>query len=331
MLDHVPRDILIPILSKLDTASLVGAATTCRALRDAAECVTSLRLHMTPRTHDGLLHWLSVRQNSRKISFFRVSRAISSSSFLGWIRALENLKSFITAFCRVPASIFSELPTQTLLSLNIHQLHPGLGGDVFTTRVLTEFTALRRIHISFAPGWSLALVGPGLETLTSLETFEVRRIPAVAVTHSIPATSHVALHAFDVMSSQIPVAPRATSLSLLCDDAPIDTLEEMLGDETIVRNLRSLTLASTGMLRIPYLYDMIHLKHLHIWTTLYYFPELDRLLNLKKLIIDVDSSFVFDHVSSLPPSIVCVRATAQGTPVDIYDYLRQDTQDVGEL
>jgi hypothetical protein len=93
----------------------------------------------------------------------------------------------------------------------------------------------------------------------------------------------------------------------------------MLGE--VSPTLTSLTIASTGMLRVPYLYDMVHLKHLHIWTTIYCFPELDRLPCLQKLRIEVDSSLVFDQTSSLPPSILSVNVTAQGTPVDVYEYL----------
>jgi hypothetical protein len=320
MLDHVPRDVLLSILTKLDTASLLIVATTCRALRDAANDVRSLRPHVTLKNRDAFLRWIVSRQNAPRVTVLRVSRAISPPPLhtLDWLGTLENLRSFISAFCRVPSTLFQALPTTALLNLHIHQLSPGTN-DVFSTRLVSKFTKLRRLHISFAPGWTLAIVGPGLDALTHLETFELRRVPAVAIIDPIPATSHVALHAFDVMSSQIPVAPYATSLRLECDDAPIATLEEMLGVRST--KLSSLVIGSTGMLRVPYLYDMIHLKHLHIWTTIYCFPDLDRLPCLQKLRIDVDSSLVFDQTSSLPPSIHSVNVTAQGTPIDVYEYL----------
>jgi hypothetical protein len=212
----------------------------------------------------------------------------------------------------------------------VHQLNSDPSSDVFSTHVFSKFIHVRRIHISFAPGWSLALVGPGMETLTQLETCEFRRIPAIAVTQHIPARTHVSLHAFDVMSTAPgrAVAPYASSLSLQCDDAPIDSLDDMLGDPG---HFHSLMVGCTGMLTLPRMDDMISLKHLHIWTTIYRFPDLEESLPvLERLRIDVDSCVVFDQRSSLPPSIQRVNVTSQSMPVDVYEYLTDHAQDVCE-
>lgn len=328
-MDAVPMHILVDILEAMDTRSVVRASMTCRALRDAAERVRSLRPVLRPRTVTEQLVWMAARRD-------RVTRvrAVQLSPLSPCWAALANLPALDTltvALSRVPDSILHTLPAAAprLRALDIHHLVRGpRRNDVFSTSVLARFPALRRAHITFAPGWALALVGPG--DLPHLEFIELRLIPAIAVIASLPVTGHVGLHALDVLHGTVPVAPRCDSLSIRCDATPIDTLANLIHADVRVLSI------STPQQHMPQDVDVTtftKLRSLTLNAKLIVVPDMRGLTRLTRLRLDASAGYVVcDHRrSAVPLGLRVIQAYSRHRPIDITPYLAATHSDASTL
>ena len=142
MLTSLPRDVLVRILSLLDTKNIATAATACTVLRDAAALVPYLKPIMTPQNRCAMMAWLDLEHVRHRVISLRISRALKSTQYPAltlsapWITGLTHLRSMSAAFCRLPVSIVHCLPSTHLMNLHIHQLLPGVN-DVFSTRLLS--------------------------------------------------------------------------------------------------------------------------------------------------------------------------------------------------
>lgn len=307
----VPNHILVAVLEGMDTRSVVRASVSCRAMYEAAGHVRSLRPVIRPHTAAAQLEWVSARRE--RVTHLRAVRLSPLSPWWTAVRDLPGLRVCMIALSRVPPSIFHALPPHALQTLDIHQLAPGLN-DVFSTRSLARFPALRRAHITFAPGWALAIVGPG--ELPRLETLELRRVPAIAVTASLQATHHVGLHALDVMSGRVHVAPRARSLALRCDDARIDTLPELVHADVEALSLNAQDIDDLGDVQA-----FPRLTALHLASHFITVPDARGLTQLTRLQLDAVNCLVFDKFSAVPPGLRILTASSQHRPLDITPYL----------
>lgn len=310
-MEHIPLHVLVTMLETLDTRSVVRASMTCRALYDAAEQVRSLQPVLRPHTVVDQLDWMAARRD--RITRVRAVRLSPLSQCWAALADMPALTALAVALSRVPASILRTLSAPSLRALDIHRLAPGMN-DVFSTRVLARFPNLRRAHITFAPGWALAVVGPG--DVPAMDTLELRRIPAIAVTASLPVTTHVGLYALDVLSGRVPVAPRCSSLSLRCDETPIDTLPDLVHPD-----VRVLSLAVPRNLQDVDVASYTHLQALHLASTFVTVPDLRGLSHLTRLQLDAAKCLVFDRRSAVPQGLSVLSASSQHRPLDITPYL----------
>lgn len=312
----VPNHILVDILEGMDTRLMVRASVTCRAMYDAAEHVRSLRPVLRPHTVTEQLAWMARR--AARVTHVRGVRLSPLSPCWAALRDCHALVALAVSISRVPFAVFRTLPTRALLTLNIHRLDPGVN-DVFSTRALARFPALRRAHITFAPGWALAVVGPG--DLPCLETLELRRIPAIAITASLSATHHVGLHALDVMSGRVHVAPGCASLALRCDANHIDTLRELVHPGVEALSLCAPTLDDLGGVQA-----FPNLTALHLASRFITVPDTRGLSRLTRLQMDAANCLVFDQRSAVPPGLRILAASSQHRPLDITPYLDMAAQ-----
>ena len=323
MLTSLPTEVLTRVLSFLDTKTIATAATACTALRDAAVMVPRLKPVMTPRNMHAMMAWLELDHVRHRVISLRISRALRSTQYPAltmlapWITGLTNLRSLSAAFCRLPPAIMHALPSVPLLNLHLHQFLPGVN-DVFSTRLLGGFRSLRRAHITFAPGWTIGFVGPGLDDLHDLQTLELRRLPAIAITQPLRVTHHLALYALDSMqtSGSIDVAaPHAQSITLECDHA---SLEHSM---RLPASLKSLKLRCPEYMDVHFIQHLAALELLDLQLDSFTLPDLGQMQALRMASFDARACIVFDTRSSLPPGLKAARAMCDGHPFDIYSYI----------
>lgn len=313
----VPADILVMVLERLDTRTMARASTACRAFHTVADTVRSLRPILRPHDAAEQLAWMLDPTRRDRVTTVHAVR-LGHGTPWALLSGLPKLRSLSVCLSRVPHTIFRTLG-DTILNLDIHRLDPGIN-DVFSTRQLARFPALRRAHITFAPGWALAVVGPGADALPHLHTLQLRRIPAIAVTASMPSLRHVSLHALDVMAGRVPVAPHAASLTLQCDETPLDDLPDLV--HATVRDLTVLARASPETPVVEALLpSLTRLASLHLGYDVLQVPDLRPLTRLTRLQLDAGAGMVFDTHSAVPPSLVFMHATSQRRPIDIRAYL----------
>ncbi len=314
---HVPQHLLTSLLEAMDTRSMVCASMTCRALYDASHDVRALRPVLRPHTVNDQLDWMASRKD--RVTRVRAVRLSPRSPCWATLANLPALETLALALTRVPASILRTLSAPALRALDIHRLAPGMN-DVFSTRSLARFPNLRRAHITFAPGWALAVVGPG--DLPVMDTLELRRIPAIAVTGSVPVTGHVGLHALDVLHGRVRVAPQSESLAIRCDETPIDTLADLVHPD-----VRVLSLCAPRHLQDVDVVSYTELKSLHLASKFITVPDLRPLSHLTRLQLDAASCLVFDQRSAVPKGLCVLAASSQHRPLDITPYLEMSAAD----
>jgi hypothetical protein len=313
----LPIHILVTILEAMDTRAVVRASMTCRALYDAAAQVRSLRPVLRPHTAADQLAWMGRRRD--RVTHVRAVRLSPLSPCWAALPDFPALHTCMVALSRVPVSLVRSLP-ESLRTLDIHRLEPAVN-DVFSTRALARFPNLRRAHITFAPGWALAVVGPG-DLPPCLETLELRRIPAIAVTAPLPATRHVGLHALDVMSGRVHVAPRCASLALRCDATCIDGLSALIHPDVQALSICAPVIDDLGDVQA---YPC--LTALHLAARYFTVPDTSQLAHLTRLQLDAANCLVFDRRSAVPPGLRLLAASSQHRPLDIAPYLEMSAVD----
>jgi hypothetical protein len=311
---NIPTDVLVMVLERMDTRTMARASTACRAFHTAAQAVRALRPILRPHDAAGQLLWAldpARRERVTTIHGVRLGHGTPWSLLAG----LPKLQSLSVCLSRVPHTLFRHLG-DSLLNVDIHRLDPGIN-DVFSTRQLARFPSLRRAHITFAPGWALAVVGPCADSLPHLHTLQLRRIPAIAVTSSMPSLHHVSLHALDVMAGRVPVAPNALSVALHCDETPLDDLPNLVHP-----TVRDLTVLARGSPESDSFFpSLTHLKSLHLGYDVLPVPDLRSLERLTRLQLDAGACLVFDTHSAVPSTLAMLQATSQRRPMDIQTYL----------
>ena len=325
----LPDDILRRILLAVDLPTLLSLSATCTTLYTLAATITHLKPYVTRDTSPAeQIEWMRLPHVGPRISSLRISRALREHDSSSWLHSLTHMRSFMAAFCRITPAVFSSLRPDALLNLDVHQLVPfpqNEENDVFSTSLLAKFTNLRRCHITFGAGWSLAMVGKGIDTMSHLQSLSLRRVPALSVTRSIFATD-VHLHATDVMACRVPLAPRATSLRLECDDHPLDLRAMQLPADT----LEFLEVRSKGMVTIPALSLMTRLTALDVRCHAFMLPDIRTLTLLKRMCVDVEYCVVVDADTAVPKGLEHIAARACGVPFDLRDFCRQEQTVVGD-
>lgn len=309
----LPNDILQLILGRLDTKSLLTAACTCSTFRQLSMLVPSLRPNITPSNWQLLSRWLARDHVKKRVTVLRASRALGPAHRLA-LAEFVNLRMFSAICCKIHASIFHNLPQSSLLCLSIHRLSPATS-DVFSTKLLKGFTRLRRLYLTFGPGWSIMVITEGLPK--TLEVLQIRRIPVLLIKAPLPAIS-ISLHAFETIVAPQPLSmPHCHMLFLQTDEDPLD-LTRLLPMQPWT--LRRLILVSPGFISFPSLEEGNALTDLEIDTGMIRLPDMRALTNLKRLRVHVHHSFIFDTISLLPAGLEKVDLRHAGRPLRLSHY-----------
>ena len=190
--------------------------------------------------------------------------------------------------------------------------------DTWSTTFLAEFSVLETCHITFGAGWSLALVGFGLDKLHRLRDLTLRRIPAMAITQTIQCPGAITLHALDVMCSRIPLASRARSIAVHCDTEPLD----LFNFDVPLDTLEHLAVSTTGILCMPRGLDIPKLESLKIACDIFFIPDMKQWPALTRVDIQTTDSILVDDVSSLPAHPDAeIHAVCQDKPFNLVQAL----------